>query len=400
LPSVTIRYTKKCMSRLRTVFKILSLFSVATIAYAQDSRELSEARRKDLANTAFYCPIGRQPMHDSSAAWQIKPSAACKFNGPIDTKIHPLKLEAPVLNPLLSLSELKMNLQMLGVSMGSGNEFHLPTGQSFSVSQIPAKQMQDPLFHFNVFPKNWGNTFLSIQAREVGDIPAFIALATQALPTNSLFWKNPHFEEEAKVLPHLLGRKTYSALPLLSKCGNGQEWKSFEGRRALLVVGDLHNPPEADFFRSVIGAKKFSWVGLEIKQDLRPVLDSFLAATSGTEEDIALARITALFPANVIEPTKVNLRLLKAQKAKIILLDSDEAYTNFPFTNVAFHGLVISTRNSIWAAQIPSDWDGTAVMLGGLDHFIDTPGSDFQDFVLDRFSDASMGLINPHEKCF
>ncbi|MGZ3695862.1 MAG: hypothetical protein ACXWQO_17355 [Bdellovibrionota bacterium] len=387
---------------MRIAFTILGYLFALAPAFATDSTALSEARRKQLAETSFYCPVGRDPMQDSSDAWNIHPIPGCNFNGPLDTKINRFKLEAPVLNPLLSMGDLKAGLQKLGVAIEGESSvsfhFRLNGGQSFSVSLIAPKEMQDPLFHFNVIPKAWGTQFLSIQAAQAGDIPALIALA-RTLPGNPFFWNNPHFAEEVKVLPHLVGNHSYTPLPLLSKCENGKEWRAFDGRRALLIVGDLHNASEANFFRTVLESRNFAWVALEMKQDLQPALAAFLQAGSASAEDQALDALTLHYPKEVVEPTRTNLRILKAKNSKIILLDTTSAYTNFPFTNVAFHGLVISTRNSVWAARLPEDWNGTGLMLGGLDHFIETPGSDFQDFVLDGFSGATFGLISPYDSC-
>jgi hypothetical protein len=386
-----------------TLIIACNLLSSIRDASAADSTDLSVARRKQLAGTSFYCPIGRAPMLDSSDSWQIRAIPGCGFNGPLDTKINRLKLEPPILNPLLTLATLKTAVQSLGAQVDSESatslRFRLPAGQSFTAALSSAKDMQDPLFHFNVIPLPWGQVFVTIAATNASDIPALIALA-KTQPANALFWKNPQFNDEAPATAHLARANTYHPLPLLSKCGDGHEWTTFgDGAQALLIAGDLHNPPQTEFFKSMLATRPFAWVGLEIPNDMTPDLDAFLNASDSAGEERPLIVLTYRYPKNLIEPTKSVLRALKALRVQIVLLDSNDAYFNFPFTNVSFHGMVMSTRNSVWARQLPSNWIGTALMLGGLDHFIDTPSSDFQDYASDRFPGIKIGLISPYETC-
>ena len=384
------------------LFFILVTALLSFQALAKDSRELSDARLKEERETSFYCPIGRDPMLDSSGAWQIKAIPGCTFAGPLDTKINRRILEPPVLNPLLQWNEFKAALQKMNCLIesdsGSSLRFRLPGGATLAASLIAPKQMQDPLFHFNVIPFSWGQSFISISASQPADIETFMGLAKN-LPGNPLFWSNPHFEDEKAVLPRLVNKREYTPLSLVSKCGDGHEWKNFGGPQSLLLVGDLHNPPQAAFFRQVLDQKSFAWVGLESAFDFAPQLETFLSTQDPTVEEQQLFLLTYRYPKNLIASTKDIFHKLKSLKVKIILIDSADRYFNFPFTNLGSHGLMTAMRNQYWANSLPAHWSGTGVILGGLDHFLVTPSSDFQDFALIRYPGLEMGLIDPNEKC-
>jgi hypothetical protein len=93
------------------------------------------------------------------------------------------------------------------------------------------------------------------------------------------------------------------------------------------------------------------------------------------------------------------LRKLKAMRTKVVFINSYDAYFNFPYTNVSFHGLIVSARNYLWAQSLPADWQGQAALFGGLDHFTNFPGADFQNFATERFPGLPMTLVNPLETC-
>ena len=384
------------------IFLILPTFFIAGIAEAKDSRDLSETRLKREKETSFYCPIGRSPMLDSSDGWKIKAIPDCTFGGPLDTKINRLKLEAPILNPLLTLPALKNLLPKMNCSIenDSGNSvrFRMPNGESLVANQISPREMQDPLFHFNVIPFSWGQTFISIGATQAIDTQNFIDLAKR-LPGNPLFWTNPHFEEEKIALPRLMGPRPYLPVNLLSKCNDGTDWKSFGGQQSVLLVGDLHDPPQAAFFRTLLDLKSFAWVGLEIPYDFEPQLKAFLETDDIQEENRQLFLITYRYPKNLVGPTQDILKTLKFKKIQIILIDAADSYFNFPFTDLGAHGLMTAMRNQFWANRLPARWQGTGVILGGLDHFLVTPAADFQNFALERFPGIDLGLIDPNEKC-
>ncbi len=382
------------------LFALLLIFSVSWMAYAKDSTELSLERQKIYSQTSFYCEVGRAPLRSSADAWALAPTRACTFNGPLDTKVNRLRLEPPFLNPRLTLSQLADFLTQNGLPVeqrnGTSFHFHLATGEGITASLVDKKNMIDPLLHFSGYPIDWGNQFVSLSANDPKALEQFIGLTNH--PLSPLFWNNPHFAEEVQALPRLQGARAYRPLPLLSKCGSG-EWRNFGGAQSLLLVGDMHRAEDTLFFESLLQAKSFAWVALEISRDRDQALQQFLSATDPSEEEKLLKIITNRKSNENILPSQAVLKTLKSQKKPVILLDYQESYFNFPYTNTSFHGLIMGARNLMWAGRLPASWQGTGILLGGLDHFTATPHADFQDFAWERFPGLEMGLVNPLEVC-
>jgi hypothetical protein len=379
--------------------KILLPFLIlqSSSAYALDSRALSEERIKLFHSAAFYCETGRSPLLNSAGAWAIQPTNDCRFSGPLDTKINRLRLESPVLNPTLSLADLKAILTSWNIPVddrGGSLAFRLANGPTLTAANIDNKKMVDPLFHFSAYPSTWGKSFVSISASREDALQDFIAFA--AGKNSALFWQNPHYEDEVKALPKLLGPRSHSPLEIYSHCH--KEWKKFGGTQSLLLVGDMHTPASNELFRSILAEKSFSWAGLEISQDHELMLQNFLAAAPSDEEKY-LASLTDVMPNDTVEGWKSIFRTLKAQHTKIVLIDYKAPYFNFPYTNASFHGMVMATRNLLWVNRLPASWSGTAVLFAGVDHFVATPSADFQNYAWERFPRLELGLVNPLEKC-
>jgi hypothetical protein len=376
------------------------LMSLST-ARANDSREVSAERRKFYAETSFYCNIGRTPLKSSADAWTIHSPDSCAFSGPLDTKLNPLKLEPPILNPTLTIDELVAFISAFGLSFQRLQtdelRFQLPTGQWLTATTVPSRDMVDKLFHFGSYPTAWGNSFVSITAADSKSIRAFITLSNSH--GSPIFWENPHLLDEQNVISRLQGPRNYMPLELLSRCSPGNAWRDFGGQRSLLLVGDMHSGAETLFLLSMIKEKPFAWVGLEMTRDRESLLNAFLAANEPSSEEEKLTALLSRSPKNVVDAAKSLMRELKALKTKIVLIDYEEKYFNFPYTSTAFHGLIVAARNLMWVNRLPKTWSGVGVILGGLDHFTVTPAADFQDFASERFPNLDMALINPLEKC-
>ncbi len=123
-----------------------------------------------------------------------------------------------------------------------------------------------------------------------------------------------------------------------------------------------------------------------------------MAAKTTADEDGPLERLTNRQTKDIKDNFKAIVRVAKSRGTPVILLDYNEAYFNFPFTNTSFHGRVIATRNALWAERLPAQWSGPAVLFAGLDHFAAIPNADFQNFALERFPGLEMKLVNPLEK--
>lgn len=358
---------------------------------ATDTTPLFEQRRKELQNTPFFCAIGRDPVRDSFEAWNVQPSAQCRFNGPIDTKRDPRRLEPPFLNPNFHLVDLQKALAGEGVALELGGKFQLG-GDTFAATETDEANLLDPYFHFHIHLPSWGTRFLTIQAGRAAGITALLALLRKHPES---FWRNLYEPEEEIVKP-LLERpnQEHGAIPLRSKC---------EPLAAplpqLLVVGDLHRAADAAWTDQLVQSHDFAFAALELNADKQSSVDAFLAAGTAADEDRALDGITDNYPKDVIAPYRAMLRTLKAHRVPIVLIDCLEEYFFFPFTDTGFHGLPIAMRNRLWASRLPESWAGTALLFAGRDHFLDIPGADFQDFARARFPGLTMEFVNPAESC-
>jgi hypothetical protein len=364
---------------------VATLLSIS--AHAKDSTELSQKRRDVLEKTSFYCAIGRNPIEHSEEALKIVPSAQCRFSGPLDTKLDPLVLQTPILNPHLTIQALKEFLTTNGVQVASNNRFQLGNA-SFTAQERNYKNLTDRLMRLHGFPPEWGDTFVTISANSTQDVDTFVAFV-KAHNGDSLFWTNPHFQDELAVLPRRQHALPYSPIELVSKC------QPITASPNILLVGDLHDPPQSQYFLTLLQTQKFAWVGLEVDHSQESIYQHFVQ----TNDESDLSFFVRQFPRNIQDNFKAIFRLLKSQNAKVVFINSADEYFNFPFTNVGTHGLIMAARNRIWASTLPQTWTGTGVILGGLDHFTSYPGSDFQDFAKDRFPNLTLNLIDPTEDC-
>jgi len=364
---------------------------LASSAHAKDSTELANKRRALAESASFYCAIGRNPITTSDEALQIQPTPQCHFSGPLDTKLDPLSLQPPVLNPRLTITQLKDFLTANGVAVSNDN-FQI-NGASYTIRQRSYKELKDPLFHLHGYPPEWGDTFVTIAANSKQDT-ATLATFLKSHNTNAIFWRNPHVHDEEATLPRRQHTLPYSPIELVSKC------QPIATTPNLLLVGDLHEPAQTQYFLALIQSQKFAWVGLEVDHSQEPIYLHFTQATSPADENADLNFLVRQFPSNVQEKFKTIFRTLKTQGAKVVFINSADEYFNFPFTNVSVHGLIMGARNRVWVRNLPEKWEGTAVLFGGVDHFTNFPGSDFQDFALERYPKLTLNLIDPTETCF
>ena len=379
---------------------ILVIFSAK--AFAKDSTELAEGRLRDISKISFFCKVGREPIRSSAAAFDIKPTSSCNFGGILDTKRDRLHLQPPFLNPTLSMEALKVFVKGQGAVVDSENStsfrFTIVGAAPLTVERLNYRKMTDTLFHLHAYPEAWGSEFTVMTASREQDFEPFLDLV-KAHPDTGIFWNNPHFAEESKVRSRLDGIRKYLPIEMVSKCQFGQDWGDFGARQSLLFVGDMHRGEDAKYFYSVLQTKPYAWVALEFTRDRQPQLDRFFAATDVAEEDALLTAILSRNTKDTREPFKDILRLLKSRKIKTFFMDYHQPYFNFPYTNVAFHGLVIGSRNALWVGTFPASWQGIGVVISGLDHYTNVPGSDVQNFAQERFPGVDMRLINPLEKC-
>lgn len=379
---------------------LLTLVSLISInARAEDSTRLAESRREILHKTSFYCPIGREPIANSIEALNVTPNSQCRFNGPLDTQLETKSLQPPLVNPRLTFDALRSFLRARDLVIVSDQpnslQFKIASGEIFTASYVDHKNLKDPLMHLRAYPPEWGDQFITISTHNPDDFAEVIALAHEH-PENPIFWTNPHYQDEVAVRNRLNSPKSYMPLPLISKCG-AVDFSA--GVPSLLIVGDMHEPPQSQYFLSLLKKQNFAWIGLEFDHSQYPIYEQFVNATNPTDEERDLAILLAQFPRNIQDSFKSILRSLKASKTQVVFVNSADRYFNFPFTNVGFHGLMMAARNQIWANTLPNSWSGTAVLFAGLDHFTNYPGSDFQNFAQERFPGLPMSLINPLETC-
>ncbi|MGZ3705287.1 MAG: hypothetical protein ACXWR1_13690 [Bdellovibrionota bacterium] len=368
------------------MFRLLLL---ALAAHAADTTALYLERQKEIAQIPFFCPIGRAPIETSFDALAVRPSDACRFSGPLDTKRNPLLLEPPFLNPAFSLGALGDLLRSEGILLGADGSFRVGS-ESLHARVLDATKLKDELFHLRAYPAQWGRSFLSIAADRETGIAAFAALAK---PHAGAFWPNPYFSQERSALPRLQGERHHSALTLLSKC------RDLGPLPHLLFVGDMHRGEDSAYFRALAEKTDLAFAALEVNRDKQNQLDSFLAAGSPEAEQAALDQLTDRFPKEMIHPFQEIFLTLKAKRVPMILMDYVQEYFNFPYTNTAFHGLPIAMRNQLWTNSLPATWNGTGVVFAGRDHFLDIPSADLQDFAAARFPGVQMAFVNPLEKC-
>ena len=380
---------------------LLLTFALTLPTFAADSSALSAERIRFFQSASFYCPLGRAPIRHSDDAWQIRPSAECTFNGPLDTKINRRRLEPPVLNPQLTLATLKAALVGAGIAVndnGQSISFSLGArGVVYSANLVESKKLTDPLFSYGAMPSEWGKNFVTIAAPTEAAINDLVAGARQrSIP---LFWENPHFFNELGTYAFMTERPNarHSPLPLVSNCS--KEWINFGGQRSLLYVGNMHTPPSLDLLRSILAERDFPFAALEFHRNHEGSLRDFLAATNAADEEKSLAHILESMPNDTVASWKLILRTLKAKGTPLILMDYQRPYFNFPYTNTSFHGLIMATRNALWSNQLPREWSGTGLVFAGLDHVLVTPGADFQNMVWNRLGMLEIGLVNPLEKC-
>ena len=387
---------------MRTFLLLSLLIFLSANASAKDSTELAEGRLRDISKISFFCETGREPILSSAAALTITPSRNCRFSGPLDTKRDRLHLQPPFLNPTLSLEELKNIVRGWGANIESETStsfrFALPGSAPLTAERLESRKLTDPLFHLHAYPETWGSEFTVITASREQDFEPFLSLAKSHLDAG-IFWNNPQFTEELKVRPRLTGVRKHLPIEMLSKCQFGQDWGGFGARPSLLFVGDFHRGEDAKFFYAVLQSKSYAWVALEFARDRQPQLDRFMATADAAEEESLLSVIISRIPKDTREPFKDLLRLLKSRKIKTFFMDYHQSYFNFPYTNVAFHGLVIGARNLLWVNTFPASWQGIGVVISGLDHYTNVPGSDVQNFAQERYPGVEMRLINPLEKC-
>lgn len=352
------------------------------LAGAPDTTDLFRQRQEELARIPFFCTVGRQPVASSVEALSVVPTSACRFQGPLDSVRDPLRLEPPFLDPRLAPEAVRAI-----VGAGPDGVFALD-GERFQLAVVSDVALHDTLFHLRAHPPEWGTRFASIA------LPRADAATLLAARFPSLFWANPYFDAERSVLPRLLAaNRQHRAVPLRSKCAPPGD------RPGLLFVGDLHRVPDAEFFLSLVNANSFAFAALEVNTDRQPSLEAFLSATTPAAEEAPLADLTEPFPRELVPPFHAIFRALKARGTPIVLMDYARPYFNFPYTNTAFHGLPIATRNQLWVSRLPGSWEGTGVLFGGRDHFLDMPGADVQDFARERFPGASFAFVNPSEAC-
>jgi len=368
---------------------------IAASVWAKDSSDLAKSRRDNIEKLSFYCAIGRTPILNSAEALTVQPSSQCKFSGPLDTKLDSLSLQPPILNPLLSVSELKMFLQANGVSADGNDPVQFSiSGTSFTAATTAYKNLRDPLFHLKAYPPEWGETFVTISTSRQGDLNLFTNFA-RAHSERNLFWKNPHFLEEQNVLSRRQHPLPYLPIEMASKC----DLPKATPHPSLLLVGDLHDPPQSQYFLSLLQTYDYAWVGLEIDHAQEPIYQHFVNSQNPQDEEKDLNFFVRQFPRNIQDNFKNILRLLKTKKATVVFVNSADSYFNFPFTNVSFHGLIVAARNRIWVNNLPDSWTGQAVLFGGLDHFTNFPGSDFQNFAIEKYPGLQMSLVSPFDTC-
>jgi hypothetical protein len=359
----------------------------APAAVAGDTTPLYLERKKQLDGTPFFCQIGRQPVVDTIEALSILPTPACRFNGPLDSVRDPVRLEPPFLNPALRAADISAMLAASGIALGGDGRFTV-AGEGFRIQTVGFKDLKETLFHLGAFNSAWGPMFPSIVADRASGVAAF----AKAFP--AAFWANPHVSQERAAMGWLLRtNRTHTALPLIPKCGD------FGPLPHLLLVGDMHRGEDSAYFQGITEKYDFSYVALELTLDKQSAMDSFLAAKDTGSEAPPLAAITDGYPKDVIGPYHSLLRSLKSRHTPIVLVDRVQAYFNFPYTDLGFHGLPLAARNLLWAARLPATWDKPAVLFAGRDHFLDLPSADFQDFALARFPGLEMKLVNPMEIC-
>jgi|GEM_PF-6050984 len=375
----------------------MTIFSI--VARAEDSTHLAEQRREALHRASFYCSIGREPIANSLEALNVTPNSQCRFNGPLDTELDTKSLQPPLLNPQLTFDALRTFLQQRDLIIVTDEptrlQFKIASGEIFTASYVGYKSLKDPLMHLKAYPAEWGEQFLTITAHNPDDLNEVLALAHEH-PQNPLFWTNPHYQDEVAVRGRLNAPAPYMPIELVSKCGQPDFSSNVP---SLLLVGDLHAPPQSQYFFDLLKKQNFAWVGLEFDHAQYPIYDHFVKATDPAEEEKDLSSLLAQFPRNIQQNFKNIFRSLKASKTPVVFVNSADRYLNFPFTNVGFHGLMMATRNRIWVNSLPASWRGTAALLAGLDHFTNYPGSDFQNFAQERFPGLPMSLINPLETC-
>ncbi|MGZ3721905.1 MAG: hypothetical protein ACXVA9_03170 [Bdellovibrionales bacterium] len=383
-------------------FILASLLFFASSAFAVDSTQLALDRRSALEKISFYCPIGRSPILSSVEALTIVPNAQCKFSGPLDTRIDPLSLQPPFLNPLLKIQDLKNFVVANGgtVSSDTGDSFRFQIGGGpvLTAARTHYKKLKDSLLNLRAYPPEWGDYFTTVSAARHDDLNSLVGLA-RANPQAGIFWTNPHYQEELAVLPRLQTPKPYLPIELVSKCGPLGSAPSPSASRSLMIVGDLHNPPQSAFFLSLLQVRKFSWVGLELGQEQQVLWQQFYDTADAGVENQLLQFFVERFPANIQDNFKNIMRALKSTRVKTVFINSYDNYFSFPYTNVSMHGLIVAARNYFWVQTLPTNWSGEAVILGGLDHFTNFPGSDFQNFASERFPGLPMTLVNPLEVC-
>jgi hypothetical protein len=369
-------------------------------SFADDSSALYERRRKELANTDFWCETGRAPILNSLEALNVVPLRSCKFSGSLDTKISPRLLEPPFLNPLLRLNSLRDFVLKLGGSIESESANRVQmrlAGERYAATMISYKHLKDTYMRLGFYPAAWGTTFVSISGESSASIRKLVEAANTHAP--SLFsWTNPQFQEETAVWPRMTsGPRPYMPVDLIPRCQVSNSWNP--SSKAILLVGDTHTPRDTRYFLNLIQTLPMAFAELEISNDYEPVLKEFLEAKTAQEENPRLDKIVGRLPNEIKDDFREILRTLKRRQIQIILMDYHEAYLNFPFTSTASHGAVIAQRNKLWTDRLPSTWSGSGVILAGIDHFTEVPGSDLQNFLSERFPGVTLGLVNPYEEC-
>lgn len=356
----------------------LFLWAISAWA-ANDSRDLAEARLKERDKVSFYCVVGRQPIPFSSQALSVAPDAQCKFKGPLDTVRDKLSLQPPFLNPYLRIEDAQAFVREANIA-------------GMSARRVPFSGLKDPLMRFGSYPVEWGLEFTVIQASSQSALAAFIQMSAE---NKELYWANPHFEIETRVVSRLTAKNSHRPLPLTPRCTT----PNLNSTRGILFVAEMHRPEDANYLLNLVSQLQFAWLGLEISRDFNPPLQTFLGTSDWIVEERALDKILSRIQTNRLATMKSILRSAKAQRMPVVLMDYAQSYFNFPYTNTQFHGLAMATRNKMWVDSFPANWSGTGVVFAGLAHFTETPGSDVQDFLSEKYGAVDSTLINPLEIC-
>lgn len=284
-------------------------------------------------------------------------------------------LEAPVLNPSLSESDLHRFLLSHSYRALAPRTYEAPGGGRLHVRLVDSNELQSAAFMMSSLNKK----FLSLHFDRINDVRAFARRALEPAWRDSILWKNPMFEQEVNLAKRWrpLAERHHRAVKLVAPCD--LSLSSVDG--GVVFVPDLHDGDASDLLITLLHRHRFSWAGLEESRDLGDEL------RAGATTNLKTPKGRDIFAA------------LKRIQLPYLLLDYPSSYFVFPVTDTAYDDFIMATRNKLWVDSLPPHWRGVGIVFGGQAHVVQTLGYDFQDFFIERFPDRPLQVIDIHSSC-